>query len=115
MTSKPVPDVTFSRFDAADYLETEEDIATYLDECARDGDPEAIALALGAIARAQNISRLARDTGMTRAGLYKALSPGGNPSLATVTRVARALGFRLAFQRVPIDEPTHAMNEDAQH
>ncbi len=93
-------DVTFSRFDAAEYLETEEDIATFLDECAQDGNPEAIALALGAVARARNVSELARGIGMTRAGLYKALSPGGNPSLDTVTRVARAMGFRLGL--VPI-------------
>jgi probable addiction module antidote protein len=90
-------DVTFSRFDAAEYLETEEDIAAYLDECAQDGDAGTIALALGAIARARNVSKLAREAGMTRTGLYKALSPGGNPSLDTVARVAKAMGFRLAL------------------
>ena len=89
--------VTFSRFDAAEYLDTEEDIAAYLDECARDGDPGVIALALGAVARARNVSKLAREVGMTRTGLYKALSPGGNPSLDTVARVAKVMGFRLAL------------------
>lgn len=90
--------VTFSHFDAAEYLETEEDMATFLDESAQDGNPEAIALALGAIARARNMSQLARDVGMTRTGLYKALSPGGNPSFATVVKVAGAMGFRIGFQ-----------------
>jgi probable addiction module antidote protein len=92
--------VTFSRFDAAEYLDTEEDIAACLDECARDGDSGAIALALGAVARARNVSKLAREVGITRTGLYKALSPGGNPSLDTVARVAKVMGFRLAL--VPI-------------
>ncbi len=93
--------VTFRRFDAAEYLETEADIAHFLDETARDGDAEAIALALGVIARARNMSRLARATGLTRGGLYKALSPGGNPSLDTVVKVARELGFVLSVR--PVD------------
>ena len=92
-----MPDVTFSHFDAAEYLETEEDITAFFDECAQDGNPEAIALALGAIARTRNVSKLAREVGMTRAGLYKALSLGGNPSLDTVAKVAGAMGFRLAL------------------
>lgn len=92
-----MPDVTFSHFDAAEYLETEEDIAAFFDECAQDGNPETIALALGAIARARNVSKLARDVGITRTGLYKALSPGGNPTLDTVAKVAGAMGFRLAL------------------
>lgn len=90
--------VTFSRFDAAEYLETEEDIAAFFDECVQDGNPEAIALALGAVARARNMAQIARDAGMTRTGVYKALSPGGNPSLDTVARVAKAMGFRLELR-----------------
>jgi len=89
---------TFSRYDTAEYLKTEEDIAAYLDACAEDGDPSLIAAALGDIARARNISQLARDTGMTREGLYKALSGEGNPSFATVLKVASALGLRISFQ-----------------
>ena len=65
-----------------------------------DGDPALIAAALGDIARARNMSQLARDTGMTREGLYKALSGEGNPSFATVTKVARALGFKLTLAPV---------------
>ncbi len=89
---------TFSRFDAADYLKTDEDIAAYLDASAEDGDAGALAVALGTVARARNMSELARETGMTREGLYKALAPGGNPAFGTVAKVARALGFAIAFR-----------------
>ena len=88
----------FSRYDTADYLETEEDILHYLEACQEDGDPALIAAALGDIARARNMTELAKKVGLTRAGLYKALSPEGNPSFATVARVARALGLRITFQ-----------------
>ena len=90
----------FRRWDAANYLESEEDIAEYLAAVTEDGDPALIAAALGDIARARNMSQLARDTGMTREGLYKALSGEGNPSFATVTKVARALGFKLTLAPV---------------
>jgi probable addiction module antidote protein len=88
----------FSRFDAADYLKTDEDIAAYLEASAAEGDPAAIAAALGTVARARNVSQLARDTGMTREGIYKALSQDGNPAFATVVKVARAMGFDVAFR-----------------
>jgi probable addiction module antidote protein len=89
---------TFSRFDAADYLTTDEAISTYLEESTRTGDPSVMAAALGTVARARNVSQLARDTGMTREGIYKALSPDGNPAFATVVKVARAMGFEVAFR-----------------
>jgi probable addiction module antidote protein len=89
---------TFSRFDAADYLKTDEDIAAYLEVTAAEGDPAAIAAALGAVARARNVSQLARDTGLTREGIYKALSQDGNPAFATVVKVARAMGFDVVFR-----------------
>ncbi|MCB2264283.1 MAG: putative addiction module antidote protein [Candidatus Thiosymbion ectosymbiont of Robbea hypermnestra] len=88
---------TFSRYDTADYLETEEDIRLYLEACEEDGDPALIAAALGDIARAQNMSQLAKKAGMTRVRLYKALSPGGNPSFATVSKVAKALGLKVTI------------------
>jgi probable addiction module antidote protein len=91
---------TFSRYDTADYLKTDEDIAAYLEACAEENDPALMAQALGAVARARNMSQLARDTGLTREGLYKALSADGNPSLATVMKVARALGYQLTFRPV---------------
>jgi probable addiction module antidote protein len=90
--------VTFSRYDTADYLKTEEDIAAYLDAVVEEGDPALIAAALGDIARARNFSQLAREVGLSRQGLDKALSGEGNPTLATVLKVAKALGLRLSFK-----------------
>jgi probable addiction module antidote protein len=88
----------FSRYDTADYLKTDKDMAAYLDAAVEDGNPALVAAALGDIARARNMSQLARDTGMTREGLYKALSGDGNPSFATILKVANALGLRMAFK-----------------
>jgi len=87
----------FSRYDTADYLETENDIRLYLEACQEDGDPALITAALGDIARARNMTQLAKEAGMTRAGLYKALSPEGNPSFATVAKVAKALGLKVTI------------------
>lgn len=91
-------DVTFSRYDTADYLKTEEDIAANLEAVAEEGDPALIAAALGDVVRARNISKLSRDTGLSREGIYKALSGEGNPSFATIGKIAGALGFRISFQ-----------------
>lgn len=90
----------FTRYDSAEYLKTEEDIAAYIEACMDEGgeDPAFIAQALGVVARARNMSQLARDTGMTREGLYKSLSGEGNPSFATVVKVARVLGFKVTLQ-----------------
>ena len=88
---------TFTRWDAADHLRTEEDVCLYLEACAEEdpGDGSLIRAALNDIARAQNMSLLAREIGMTREGLYKALSEKGNPSFTTVMRITRALGMKL--------------------
>ena len=88
-----------TRWDSPEYLETDEDIKFYLEACLEEAgdDPSFIVHALGVIARAKNMSQLARDTGLTREGLYKALSEGGNPSFATVAKVAKALGFKLSI------------------
>ncbi|ELT51194.1 addiction module antidote protein [Brucella intermedia] len=91
-------DVKFSRYDTVDYLKTEEDITAYLDAVMEDGDPALIAAALGDVARARNLTKLAREVGMSRQGLDKALSGEGNPTLATVVKVAQALGIRLTFK-----------------
>src|SRR5215469_17715054 len=87
----------FSRYDTADYLKSEEDMVAYLEACLEEApdDPALIAAALGDIARAYGMVRLAKDTGLTREGLYKALSAGGNPSLGTVLKVMKALGMKL--------------------
>ena len=88
---------SFSRWDAADYIDTPEDAGLFL-EAAIDEDPgdgSLIRAALSAIARAQNMSALAHDAGLDRSGIYKALSEDGNPSLATILKVTRALGLKL--------------------
>jgi probable addiction module antidote protein len=91
---------TFSRYDTADYLKDEESILAYLEAAMEqaDEDPSIVAVALGNIARARSMSQLARDTGLTREGLYKALSGEGNPSFATVLKVAKAMGLNLTFK-----------------
>ena len=88
---------TFTNWDAAEHLSTKEDVRLYLEACAAEdpGDGSLIRAALNDIARAQNMSLLARDVGMSREGLYKALSENGNPSFATVMRITRALGMQL--------------------
>ena len=82
-------------WDAADYLESEEDIVLYLEAAFEDGDPGLIAAALGDIARAKGMTTVAAEAGLGRESLYKALSPDGNPEFATVLKVMRALGLRL--------------------
>lgn len=96
-----------TRWDSAEYLETEEDIQLYLEACMEDAgdDPAFIVHALGVIARAKNMSQLARDTGLTREGLYKALSPEGNPTFSTVAKVAKALGLQITI-RTPLKDPS---------
>lgn len=100
--------VKFSRYDTVDYLKNEDDIAAYLDAVMEDGDPALIAAALGDVARARNLSQLARDVGMTRQGLDKALSGNGNPSLSTVVKVAHALGLQLAFKPAIVSGAGHS-------
>lgn len=82
-------------YDAAEFLETDEDIVAYLNAALDDGDPALVPAALGDIARTRGMTQLARETGVTRDGLYKALSPTGNPSFATVQKVVKALGYKL--------------------
>jgi probable addiction module antidote protein len=82
-------------WDSAAHLETEEDMALYLDACLEEGDPSLITYALGVIARAKGMTQLARETGLSRESLYKALSSEGNPEFATVLKVIKALGIKL--------------------
>ncbi len=82
-------------YDAAEYLETEEDMAAYLQAALEEGDAALVIHALGNIARARGMSQIARKTGLRRESLYKALSPEGNPEFATVLKVVRALGIEL--------------------
>ena len=82
-------------WNAEDYLSTEADVVAYVDAAFEDGDPALIAAALGDVARAKGMTKVAAEAGLGRESLYKALSPGGNPELATVVKVMRALGLRL--------------------
>jgi probable addiction module antidote protein len=84
-------------YEVAEQLRTPEEMAAYLDAWLSESPDDAagIARALGDIARAKGMSQIARDTGLSRESLYKALSDNGNPSLATVLKVAKALGVRL--------------------
>ena len=94
--------IATTRWDSSEYLKTEEDMQLYLEACIEESgdDPAFIIHAFGVIARARNMSQLARDTGLTREGLYKALSPEGNPTFFTVAKVAKVLGFKLSVQPV---------------
>ena len=84
-------------YDAADFLTDEETISAYLTEALEGDDPRYFAKALGAIARARGgMAQLARDTGIAREALYRALSDTGNPELGTALKVMHALGVRLS-------------------
>lgn len=92
----------YKRFDAADYLNDLDDVAGYLKialEASTD-DPTAVPFALGVIARSRNMSELARRVGMSRDGLYKALSEDGNPTWSTILKVTEALGLRFELHSV---------------
>ena len=82
-------------WDAAEHLKNDEDMAAYLEAALHEGDASLIAAALGDIARAKGMSKIAMDAGLGRESLYKALSPQGNPEFATIMKVVAALGLRL--------------------
>lgn len=88
--------IKLRKWDSAEYLKTEEDMVMYLQACLEEAGDDAafIAKALGVIARARGMTGLARDTGLGRESLYKALSEEGNPSFATILKVSQALGLR---------------------
>ena len=89
-------------FDPAEYLGDDEAVAAYIEEALEIGDPAFIADALGVVARARGMSAIAKEAGLGRESLYKALSSDGNPEFATVLRVLKALGLRLSVS--PIGE-----------
>lgn len=91
---------TFTKWDITDYLRTDKDIQAYLEVVAEDNDPVRFARALGDVARARNMSKIARETAMSRLGLIKALSEDGNPRLDTTMKVLSALGLRLTVAPV---------------
>ena len=82
-------------WDVTRYLDSDEAIATYLDAVLQEDDPALLAAALGDVARAKGMTQIARETGLGRESLYKALSLEGNPELGTVLKVVRSLGLKL--------------------
>ena len=86
-------------FDAANYLETEDDILYFLEAAMEGNDPKHIASALGDVARSRGMSEIARKAGLGRQALYAALSENGNPTLETLTSVLTALGLELTVQK----------------
>ena len=85
-------------WDASEHLESEEDMAAYLDAALEDGDATLVVAVLGDIARAKGMSQIAREAGLGRESLYKALSTTGNPEFATILKVVRALGLQFHVQ-----------------
>ena len=88
-------------FYASEYLNSEEGVAAYLTAILEENDPALLAAALGDIARARGMSQVAKDSGIAREALYKALRPGSEPRLETISRVCSALGVRLVAQPMP--------------
>ena len=85
-------------YDVADYLTSDDRVAAYIELAMEEGDPKAIAAALGNVARARGMTQLAKDTGLTREALYRALAPDGNPTLATLAAVLDAMGLRMRVE-----------------
>ena len=83
------------KWDAIEFLKTEEDMAAYLEAALEENDPTLVSAALGDIARAKGMTHIAKKAGLGRESLYKALSPDGNPEFSTILKVVRALGLKL--------------------
>jgi probable addiction module antidote protein len=94
MTTKTTATKT-TPFDPAAYLDDKAAVAAYLEDIMTSNDPQLIAKAIGDVARARGMTQIAKDSGMSRESLYKALSGDGNPELATMLRVLTALGLQL--------------------
>lgn len=96
-TAKKTPKTRTTPYDVAEHLRTPEEMAAYLDAWFEEAPEDAagIARALGDIARAKGMTQVAKDAGLSRESLYRALSADGNPSFATILKVARALGVKL--------------------
>ena len=102
----------YQAFDASDYIKTEQDARGLLRAAAEEdlGDGIVIRAALKHVAQTQNMSSLARDAGLNRGNLYKALSVDGNPTLATLLKVIRVLGLRLRLE--PVENPAQNVQPD---
>ena len=87
---------TYAPFDAADYLDNDAVIAEYLSAAVDDPNPDVFLAALGDVAKAHGMARIAKDAGLGRESLYKALSSGAHPRYETVSAILRALGVKFA-------------------
>ena len=87
----------YTKFDAAEYLGSAEAVAAYLSAVMEENDPDLLIAALGDIARARGMARLAEDSGLNRESLYKALRPGAKPRFETIFRIMRALNISMAI------------------
>ena len=88
-------------YDAAEYLTSEKQMAAYLEAAFAEGNPKLVVQALGTIAKARGMTQIAKETGLRRESLYKALSPEGNPEFATVLKVVKALGIKIHADIIP--------------
>ena len=88
----------FAPFDVADYLTDEATIAEYLNAALEEGDPQVLLMAIKDVAQARSMTKLAEDSGLGRASLYKALAPGAKPRYETVMKLVNALGVKLVVQ-----------------
>ncbi len=88
-----------TRFDAADYLDSEERQVAYITAALETGDADFVRDALGLVARARGMGEIAKNAGLNRESLYKALGQAGNPEFSTVMRIVRALGLTLSARR----------------
>ncbi|MFA7680034.1 MAG: addiction module antidote protein [Pigmentiphaga sp.] len=93
--------IKIARFDAAEYLDSEEAIAEYLSAALEEDDPALFLAALADVAKARGMTKMAKDAGVGRESLYKALAPGAKPRYDTVLKLARAAGIRLTVEPIP--------------
>lgn len=94
--------VKLKKWDVIEHLQTDEDMVSYFNACLEEQDPALIAAALGDIARARGMSSVAKETGLSRESLYRALSGDGNPEFATIMKVANALGLAFKVDRLSV-------------
>lgn len=95
--------IAIREYDAARYLDSEEAISEYLTACLEDFSLDSFLLALGDVAKARGMTQLAKDTGLSRASLYKTLSPGNKPQFETIVKITNALGVPLSIKASDID------------
>lgn len=100
------------RWDPAEGLDSEEEVAAYLSAALEDGDPRVVNAALGNIARARGMTEIARETGLAREALYRSLRFEGNPEFATIMKVSRALGVKLHAEPAEKTKTTTAEKEE---